>query len=521
MSINGSKILMNTLIENGVEVCFGNPGTSEMHLVDAISKADNIKAVLGLFEGVVTGAADGYARMAEKPAATLLHLGPGLANGLANIHNAKRARTPMVNLIGQHALDHLQYEAPLKSDIEGLARPLCHHIQTTTDVNCISQDAAKSIAAANSNAGQIASLIIPADMAWSVPTNDTVEKSPAPNQPKASGNVISNVAAALGNGKKTALLLDNKALYGEALRNAGRIAKATGAQLICPTFFSRTERGAGTVPVGRIPYFAEMATEFLKDIEQLILVGGTAPVSFFAYPGKPSWLLSDGTDVVTLSSEIEDSPAALQALAQALECSDGDYEQQAANQLEIPTGELTPEGVAACLNAYIPENAIVMDEGATSALPAYPMTQAAAKHDWLTLTGGSIGQGLPAAMGAAVACPDRKIICLEGDGSAMYTVQALWSIANQNQDMCVVMYVNHSYRILNVEMQRVGVEDPSPAAAEMLELENPKLDWKKLAEGMGVPTTVAKTTEEFEQQFKEAMQTKGPRLIAAMVSKAF
>ncbi len=521
MSINGSKLLMNTLVENGVEVCFGNPGTSEMHLVDAISKADNIKAVLGLFEGVVTGAADGYARMAGKPAATLLHLGPGLANGLSNIHNAKRARSPMVNLIGQHALDHLQYEAPLKSDIEGLAKPLCHHVQTTTEVNAISQDAAECIAAANSNAGQIASLIIPADMAWSVPDSDKVAKSPAPSRPEASQAAINNTAAALNNGKKTAILLDNDALYGDALKNAGRIAKATGARLISPTFFSRIERGAGTVPVDRIPYFAEMATEFLKDVEQLILVGGIAPVSFFAYPGKPSWLLPDGAEVVTLSTEIENSPAALQALAQALECSDGDYEKQPANALEIPTGELTPEGVAACLNVYMPENAIVMDEGATSALPAYPMTQSTAKHDWLTLTGGSIGQGLPATLGAAVACPDRKVICLEGDGSAMYTVQALWSIANQNQDVCVIMYVNHSYRILNVEMQRVGVEEPSPAAAEMLELENPQLNWKKLAEGMGVPTTVATTTEEFEQQFKEAMETKGPRLIAAVVSKEF
>jgi len=519
MSTNGSKILMKTLVDNGVEVVFGNPGTSEMHLLDAMSKNDNIRSVLCLFEGVVTGAADGYARMAEKPAATLLHLGPGLANGLANLHNAKRARSPIVNLIGQHAIDHLEYDSPLKSDIDGFAAPVCDHIQTTTNINQMSQDAADCIAIANSGVGKNVAMVIPADMAWSVPDSDVPVKSTPIPASTASAKTITAIAAALSNGKKTALLLDNAALRNEALNNAGRIAKATGASLLCPTFPSRVQRGAGRVPTGKIPYFAEMATEFLKDYQQFILVGSKTPIAFFLYPGKPSWLLPEGCNLMTLTEQDQDSPAGLALLAEQLGCARSDFDVQPSHEYPTPSGPLDPAKAAAVISKYLPENAIVMDEGVTSALEAYPMTAGSAKHDWLTLTGGSIGQGLPAAMGAAVACPDRKVIALEGDGSAMYTNQALWSMAHENQDVCVVMYVNNSYRILNIEMHRVGVENPSPEAGDMLELENPCLDWKKIAEGMGIPATVATTAEEFEMQFKEAMITKGPRLITAMVPK--
>ena len=517
--MNGAQMLMNTLIENGIEVCFGNPGTSEMHLVDAISKTDKMRSVLCLFEGVVTGAADGYARMAGKPAATLLHLGPGLANGLANIHNAKRARTPMLNIIGQHATSHLQYDSPLTSDIVAIAEPMCHYIHTTVNIDHLSYDAAKAITETNSGVGQITALIIPADMAWSTPT-DQVPVIAAPPQPEtASLGALKTAVTALESDKRTALILDSSALYGEGLIMAGRIARATGATLFSPAFYSRMERGAGRVLVERIPYFAEMATAALKDVEQIILVGCGAPVSFFAYPGKPSWLLPEGCEICTLTEQDQDSTAALTALAEMLAVADGEYDTQAAVEADLPTGKLSPDGIAACLANLMPAGSIVMDEGATSAFAAYNLTQGAAPHDWLSLTGGSIGQGLPAAVGAAVACPDRKVIALEGDGCAMYTVQALWNMAREDLDVAVIMYVNNSYKILNIEMERVGVENPSPKASEMLELENPRLDWIAMATGMGLSPSVATTVEEFHQQFSAAMSTKGPHFIAAMIDK--
>jgi acetolactate synthase-1/2/3 large subunit len=510
---------MKTLIENGVEVCFGNPGTSEMHLVDAIAKTDQMKGILGLFEGVVTGAADGYARMARKPAATLLHLGPGLANGAANIHNAQRARSPMINIIGQHALDHLQYESPLKSDVEAIASPFCDHVKTTTDVNELSADTATAIAAANGVVGKIASLIVPADIAWSETDNAKVVKATQVIADTASNALLEQAIDWLGSEKTTALLIDDACLFGEALVNAGRIARATGATLLCPTFYARAQRGAGTVPVLRIPYFAEDATAALESFQQVILIGSRVPVSFFAYPGKPSWLLPDGCDIMTLTEQDQDSPQALKRLAAALKVSAGDYDAHPSQLPEVPQGPLTPESAAACIARHMPVDSIVVDEGITSSFPAYSITAGAARHDWLTVTGGSIGQGLPAAVGCAVACPNRKVISLEGDGSAMYTVQALWTMANQDLDITVVLYANHSYKILNVEMIRVGVEAPSPKASEMLEIEGPCLDWVALTTGMGLPVSEATTAAEFEEQIAKAMAAKGPQLIIATVSK--
>jgi acetolactate synthase I/II/III large subunit len=516
--VNGAKLLMNTLVENGVEVCFGNPGTSEMHLVDAISKTEKMRAVLCLFEGVVTGAADGYARMAGKPAATLLHLGPGLGNALANIHNARRARSPMLNIIGQHAIDHLQYDAPLTSDIVGIATPVCHHVHSVSDINQLSEDTARSIAETARGVGQIAALIIPADMAWSAPASQATSRCTAPEPDPVTSETLELCASALQSGKRSALLLDDSALYGEGLLMAGRIAQATGAKLLAPTFYSRMERGAGRVPVDRIPYFAEMATEFLQEFEQIILVGCGAPVAFFAYPGKRSWLAPEECEILPLSKPNQDSTAALTALATNLGIAKGKYLTQEPASAELQTGALTPLAVAGSLLELMPENSIVVDEGATSSFPAYTLTQGAAAHDWLTLTGGSIGQGLPAAVGAAIACPQRKVIALEGDGSAMYTVQALWSMARENLDVIVVMYVNNSYKILNIEMLRVGVEEPSPRASEMLELDKPFLDWIAIARGMGLKPTAAATAQEFHQQLSEAVNGKGPHFIAAMLS---
>ncbi|BFM13911.1 acetolactate synthase large subunit [Maricurvus nonylphenolicus] len=512
--MNGAEALLQTLIDSDVEVCFANPGTSEMQLVAAIDKIPGMRPILGLFEGVVTGAADGYGRMADKPAATLLHLGSGFSNGMANLHNAKRAFTPIVNIVGDHATYHLPLDAPLTSDVPG-------HIALTSDWNrtseshtSMAQDGADAVAA--SYQGRSANLIVPANYAWT----EGAEPVPAPAIPapeKASDETISQIAETLRNSDSACLFVGGKALREDGLKAACRIAAATGARIISEVFPARIQRGRGRPTIERLPYLAEFASDTIKDIKDLIVIGTKAPVSFFAYPEKPSTLWAEDCNVQTLATPIQDQIAALEALAEALEAPA--YEAQPDPELpEIPKeGPLTGEAVGAVIANYMPEQAIVSDESNTSGIFSYGYHDAAAPHDWMTLTGGAIGQGLPLALGAAVACPDRKVINLQADGSAMYTNQSLWTMARENLDVCVVIYNNSSYAVLNLELMRVGVENPGERAQSMLSLNNPGLEWTKIAEGMGVKASQAKTIEEFEAQFKEAMSTKGPRLIEVVM----
>jgi acetolactate synthase-1/2/3 large subunit len=511
--MNGAEALLQTLIDSDVEVCFANPGTSEMQLVAAIDKIPGMRPILGLFEGVVTGAADGYGRMADKPAATLLHLGSGFSNGMANLHNAKRAFTPIVNIVGDHATYHLPLDAPLTSDVPG-------HIALTSDWNrtseshtSMAQDGADAVTA--SYQGRAANLIVPANYAWT----EGAEPAPAASKPavaKVSDETVAQIADTLRNADNACLFLGGKALREKGLQAASRIAAATGARIISEVFPARIQRGRGRPTIERLPYLAEFAADTIKDIKDLIVVGTKAPVSFFAYPGKPITLWTEDCNVQTLATPIEDQIAALEALADALGAPA--YEAQPEPELPaIPEGPLTGEAVGAVVANYMPEQAIVSDEANTSGIFSYGYHDAAAPHDWLTLTGGAIGQGLPVALGAAVACPDRKVISLQADGSAMYTNQSLWTMARENLDVCVVIYNNSSYAVLNLELQRVGVENPGERAQSMLSLNNPGLEWTKIAEGMGVKASQAKTTAEFEAQFKEAMNSKGPRLIEVVL----
>jgi acetolactate synthase-1/2/3 large subunit len=514
--MNGAESLVRTLVDSGVEVCFANPGTSEMHFVAALDRVDGMRAILGLFEGAVTGMADGYGRMAQKPACTLLHLGPGLANGLANLHNARRAATPIVNIVGDHATYHAQYDAPLASDIMGFARPVSAWVQSSPSALTVAADGARAVEAALQPPGQIATLILPADTAW----NEAEGPSPALPRPvpaPAGEAAIARVAAALKSDKKTTILIRGAALKERGLLAAGRIAAKTGARLACDTFTARLQRGAGRVAVNRIPYFAEQIVEFFADTRQLILVGAKPPVSFFAYPGKPSWGLPEGCTIHHLAQAHEDGTQALEALADALGAPREPAHVAQLKTVESIADKFDQYAIGQVIARHLPEGAILSDEAATSGAGTALATITAAPHDQLSLTGGSIGQGLPVATGAAVAAPQSKVVCIHGDGGAMYTLQSLWTQARENLDVTTVIFANKSYAILNIELARVGAGNPGPKALSMLDLHKPDLDWTKLASGMGVEASRATNIKEFEAQFEAAMRGRGPRLIEAVL----
>jgi len=516
VKMNGAEKLLQTLVASGVEVCFSNPGTSEMQLVSAIGNNEGMRAILCLFEGVVSGAADGYGRMADKPALTLLHVGSGFSNSMANLHNAKRAHTPLVNMVGDHATYHLKYDAPLTSDVPAHANICSDWVGISTSANDLAVSGAEAVQASLKGAGKIATLIAPANHAW----EETTESAPAlpiPEKDGATEAALAHAAEALSNGKATALLLGGRALREESLAVAGCIARASGARVLGETFAARIQRGAGRVRAERLQYFSEHVSQQLAGLEQIILVGAKAPVSFFAYPGKEGWLVPAGCEIHELVNVDQDVLSALQQLAGRVGATEAAETVPPAPDLAAPTGTLTPIAIGQSLTLLMPEDAIVSDEANTCGLAIYPSTENAPRHDWLMLTGGAIGQGLPLGLGAAIACPDRKVITLQADGSAMYTVQALWSMARENTDVTVVIMNNRSYAILNIELARVGARQPTPKTLSMLDLSRPDIDWVSVSEGMGVPATRASTAEEFHEQFAAAMTTKGPRLIEAMV----
>jgi acetolactate synthase-1/2/3 large subunit len=472
--------------------------------------------VLCLFEGVATGAADGYGRIAGKPAATLLHLGPGLANGLANLHNARRAASPIVNLVGDHATYHLQYDALLTSDIVDFARPVSAWIHESKSASAVGSDTARAVQAARSAPGGIATLIVPADVAWNAAgraAQPLADIGPA----RVSADTVDDVARLLANGKKSALLLRGTALHGAGLEAAGLVQAKTGARLLCDTFAPHAELGAGRVPVERIPYFSEQIVAFLKDIEQLILVGAKPPVSFFAYPGKLSLGASETCAFDYLAQPHEDAPRALQDLADALGAVSQPVARTPLVLPALPGGKLNSLGAAQIIAHYTPDNAIYAEEAATSGLPLQMILPRARPHTHLPLAGGSIGQGLPLAVGAALAAPDRKVVCPHGDGGAAYTMQSLWTMAREKLDVTVVIYANRSYAILNIELQRVGVGSAGAKALSMLDLHNPEMNWVQIATGLGVEASRATTAEEFAAQYASAMAQRGPRLIEAML----
>mgnify|MGYP002712987761 CR=1 FL=1 len=515
----GAKALLQTLADAGVDVCFTNPGTSEMHFVAALDGEPRMRAVLALFEGVATGAADGYARMAGKPAATLLHLGCGLGNGLANLHNARKARTPVLNIVGDHATFHVQYDAQLQSDIETVARNVSSWVRTSARTGELCRDAIEGLSTAIGPPGQVATLILPADVSWN--EGGEAARLPTPREARAAGDeTVARIADALACGKRCAIVLGGRALRAAALKAVGSIAAHCAAKLFAETFPARLERGAGLPPVERIAYLAELARVQLSGYEHLILIDAKSPVSFFGYPGKDSDLVPEGCQVHALVAPDEDVMASLKALRNRLGADGTAAVLQEAGRPPRPRGKLSAEKACKAIGHLLPENAIIVDEAQTSGvmLPFY--TAGCPRHDVLALTGGAIGQGLPSAVGAAIACPDRKVLALVGDGSAMYTIQALWTMAREQLDITSIIFNNRAYAILNVELQRVQAEGGEKAHAQ-LDLQQPPLDFVKLAQGMGVDAVRASTTEGLVTALEGAFASPGPHLIEAVVPSTF
>jgi acetolactate synthase I/II/III large subunit len=516
--MNGAESLVRTLLGGGVDVCFSNPGTSEMHFVAALDRVDGMRCVLALFEGVATGAADGYARMAGKPAATLLHLGPGLANGLANLHNAAKASTPVVNIVGDHATYHRKYDAPLTSDIETAAKPVSGWVRTSPDAKSAAADGAAAIAAAMTPPGQVATLILPGDTAWDEGGPAPVPVPPVPPRMPVSQEAVREAARVLRSGEPTVLLLTGPALREQGLELAARIAAKTGARLLAQTFNARMERGAGRVSIERIPYPVEQAQKVLEGVKHILLVGSRIPVAFFAYPDKPSLLAPSDTQFTTLARANEDMVHALAWLADELGCANQPIEPAKYAPMTPATGTIDAATLAQSLGALIPENAIVVDEGVSTGRGFFPSTRNAHPHTWLQNMGGSIGIGMPMATGAAVACPDRPVINLEGDGSAMYTVQALWTQAREKLNVTTVIFANRQYAILRHELVNVGAQNVGRKALDMLDIDRPDLDFVALARGMGVPGERVDTIDEFNTALARGLAHKGPYLIEAVLA---
>jgi acetolactate synthase-1/2/3 large subunit len=510
--MNGAESLVKTLTDQGVDICFANPGTSEMHFLKALENP-RMKSVLCLFEGVCTGAADGYYRMKGTPASTLLHLGPGLANGLANIHNAKRASSGMVNIVGEHSASHLKYDPPLMSDIEGLARPLSHWVRRSESSAAVAWDVSTAIAKASEHPGQIATLLLPGDTSWQEAGEPVIPALAAPQVKLPDPARVEAIAKVLRSGEPALVILANRATRGRAVELAGKLKAATGCRLATQFFTSRIERGAGRVTMERIPYAVPQALEFLKGFRHIITLETKEPIAFFSYPDKPSLLKAPGTVVHTLSEADEDSAAALEMLLFSLDAGGAKPLLQARAEAVIPQGALNPASIAAALAAALPEHCILVDESLTTGRETMGLTVGAAPHDLINNMGGSIGYGTPVATGAALACPDRRVFCMVGDGSAMYTIQSLWTQAREGLNVTTIIFANNSYAILKAEYANMGAGAPGPQALAMIDIDKPRIDWLAMAKSMGVPAVAVDTAEGFHQAMVNSARGQGPALI--------
>jgi acetolactate synthase I/II/III large subunit len=510
--MNGAESLVQTLTDQGVEICFANPGTSEMHFLKALENP-LMRSVLCLFEGVCTGAADGYYRMKETPASTLLHLGPGLANGLANIHNAKRASSGMVNIVGEHSAAHLKYDPPLMSDIEGLARPLSHWVRRVESPRAVAWDVATAVSKASEQPGQIATLILPGDTSWQDAGEPVVQPRTVARPKTPDAARIEHIAQVLRSGEPTLIVLAGRSTRGRALDLVGKIKAATGCRIATQFFSSRIERGAGRVTLERIPYAVGLAVDYLKVFKHIVTVETTEPIAFFSYPDKPSLLKSAGTSVHSLVEMGEDGVAGLDMLVEALGATNAAAVLQQRSDAAPPTGALSPATIAQALAAALPENCILVDESLTTGRETMGLTVGAAPHDLINNMGGSIGYGTPVATGAALACPDRRVFCMVGDGSAMYTIQSLWTQAREGLNVTTIIFANNSYAILKAEYANMGAGAPGVRALSMIDIDRPRIDWLAMAQSMGVPAVAVDTAEAFYQAMAESAREPGPRLI--------
>ncbi|MEM9551109.1 MAG: acetolactate synthase large subunit [Pseudomonadota bacterium] len=511
--MNGAESVVRSLHQAGLRVCFANPGTSEMQFVDALDRTGLLRCVLCLFEGVATGAADGYARMAHMPAVTLLHLAPGLANAAANMHNARKARSPMINLVGDHAVRHRGYDAPLTADVAGACAPFSDWVGTATSSDTFAADAVSALEAAVSYPNKVASLVAPADIGWDR-GGQIAPPPPPPQFATLSPDGVSTAVDLLG--PDTVILTSGRVLETpDALAQLHGICALTGASLYAPTSNRRFERGAGRAGIDRIPYPINMALETLAPFRRAVLIETVPPVAFFAYPGRPSLLLPERCEVFTLTGLDGDGPAAVAALADQL----GAPPQTTSPKPLVSrpgSGPITPASLAAAVARALPDDAIIVDESITGGRDVWAATNDAACHSWISLAGGAIGEGIPMGLGAAIACPDRPVLCLQADGSAMYTIQGLWSQARESTNVTTVILANRTYQILKTELFAVGA-NPGRSALDMLDLDRPELDFTSLARGMGVPGRRVTDAAELCEAISSAMSQPGPNLIEAMM----
>ena len=515
--MNGAESLVATLASEGVDICFANPGTSEMHFLAALENP-SFRSVLVLFEGIATGAADGWYRMKRKPACTLLHLGPGLANGLANLHNARRAGSGIVNIIGDHATPHLKYDPPLMSDIEGLARPLSHWVRRTRSSCTLADDAAEAVAEASSQPAHIASLILPGETSWGEAGAHPRAKSDvacacveAPARPDAAR--VENVAEVLRRGEPTLIVCGGNSSFGPSVRLLGRIAAHTRCRIATQFFTSRIERGAGRVTLERIPYYVPAATAYLSGFKHIITIQTREPIAFFSYPGSTSLLKPLGCTVHSLVAPEEDCVAGLEMLIEALGAQKAEPVLQEKSEIGIPEGRLDPTSIARALTAALPEDAILVDESLTTGRETLGLTAGARRHDVLQNMGGSIGFGTPVATGAALACPDRRVFCMVGDGSAMYTIQSLWTQARESLNVTTIIFANNAYQILRTEFGNMGFGKPGPKASAMIDIDKPRIDWVAMGKSMGVPAGRVTTAGDFYHAMVRSSSEPGPMLI--------
>ena len=515
--MNGAQALIQTLVNGNVDVCFMNPGTSEMHFVAALDDVPEMRSILCLFEGVATAAADGYARMAGKPAATLLHLGPGLGNGFAMLHNARRSFSPVINVVGDHASWHLKFDAPLTSDIVSIADPVSKWIKSSASADAIGPDTAEAIQAALGNPNGIATLILPGDTAWNESTDGPVINVPTPPAPTFQQDAVENAAKVIASGEPTMIVLGNRSLMADIAMKANRLAHGTGAKLFAGRPTSRWQRGAGRPNVRRIAYPIPQAVKQLEPFKHIILVDAHPPVGFFGYPNLPSELWQPGTQVHRLTEHGEDSAGALDAICDILNVGPEAGPVAELNRPDLPTGEITIPKVWQAIAALMPENCIMANESLTSGAGSEAFMSVAPPHDVLTGTGGAIGGGLPYAVGAAVACPGRKVLNPQADGSAMYSIQALWTMARENLDVVSIIWNNRAYRILEGELEKVGASADTPKAQAMLNLDSPELNFSTMAQGMGVEGTRVGSADELNKVLEGAINKSGPHLIEVMV----
>ncbi len=631
INMNGAQFFMSTLASNGVSVCFANPGTSELHLVEAIDSTDGMRGVLTLFEGVATGAADGYGRMTDRPAAVLLHLGPGLANGLANLHNARRAGSPVICIVGEQALYHRKYDPPLNvlSGIDSLASSVSAVVlmpvsASERGLEGVATKAIASIVAgasgdmggegglytgfytdvtgssgsgyevsdsrdrATRRAGRVATILMPADISWTDVSSvddlsakvqnasiqgvaaqasgaqvaDMEDKGTKGASAQATGipatsvstaitqetdnGTVEKVAGLLDAGGKTCFLLGGRALRERPIRIVADIASLTGARVFAEALPARIQRGGSIPVVDRLGYLPEIAIDQLSGIDNLILVDSPAPVSFFAYKGVPSLLAPSSCQVIDLASGFDDIEGTLGHLGEAVsklygdtrtsglasaaggsevgESSDGSDKSAAgvaegiSDDSPLPSGKLDGDSLGKIFAALLPENSIVVDEGVSEGLWAYIHSIDSPVHDWLCLSGGAIGQGMPLSIGAATACPDRKVINLEADGSAMYTIQSLWTQARESLDIVTIILANRSYRLLQIEMDRLNIDRSGPSSNGLTGIASPEIDYASIARSMGVSAVRVDDADAFASAFSDALSAHGPHLIEAVLS---